>query len=148
VWRHKWDPQLSHAVACACKIRVRLHRYSRENVMLTSRNNAHMWSGWHELFFVTFFCFFFFLHAASGAGGGFSSAASSYILWDAILRVQCPPHQCVDDLGSHTCGWSAQGFLPYSKYDVNVLILYGRYQGPLATGHRLVGLRPATLSKK
>jgi hypothetical protein len=55
--------------------------------MLTSRNNAHMWSGWHELFFVTFFCFFFFLHAASGAGGGFSSAASSYILWDAILRV-------------------------------------------------------------
>ena len=62
--------------------------------------------------------------------------------------LQCPPHQCVDDLGSHTCGWSAQGFLPYSKYDVNVLILYGRYQGPLATGHRLVGLRPATLSEK
>ena len=70
--------------------------------MLTSRNNAHMWilanifesgnqqfCGWHKLFFVTFFCFFFFLHlhAASGAGGEFSSAASSYILWDAILRV-------------------------------------------------------------
>jgi len=62
--------------------------------------------------------------------------------------LQCPPNQCVDDLSSHTCGWSAQGFLPYSKYDVNGLILYGRYQGPLATGHRLVGLRPAMLSKK
>ena len=37
------------------------------------------------------------------------------------MALQCPPHQCVDDLGSHTCGWSAQGFLPYSKYDVNVL---------------------------
>ena len=77
----------------------------------------------------------------------------SYIRWvrellAKLARLQCPPHQCVDDLGSHTCGWSAQGFLPYSKYDVNVLILYGRYQGPLATGHRLVGLRPATLSEK
>jgi len=30
------------------------------------------------------------------------------------LVLQCPPHQCVDDLGSHTCGWSAQGFLPYT----------------------------------
>jgi hypothetical protein len=39
-------------------------------------------------------------------------------------------------------------FLPYPKYDVNRLILYGRYKGPLATGHRLVGLRPATLSEK
>ncbi len=66
----------------------------------------------------------------------------------ASAAVQCPPHQCVDDLGSHTCGWSAQGFLPYSKYDVNGLILYGRYQGPLTAGHRLVGLRPATLSEK
>ena len=63
-------------------------------------------------------------------------------------HVQCLPHQCVDDLGSHTCSWSAQGFLPYSKYDVNGLILYGRYQGPLATGHCLVGLHPATLSEK
>ncbi len=67
--------------------------------------------------------------------------------WMGAL-LQCPPHQCVDDLGSHTCGWSAQGFLPYPKYDVNGLILYGRYQGPLTTGHRLVGLRPATLSEK
>ena len=39
-------------------------------------------------------------------------------------------------------------FLPYPKYDVNRLILYGRYQGPLATAHRLVGLRLATLSEK
>jgi len=70
------------------------------------------------------------------------------VLAAAICPLQCPPHQCVDDLGSHTCGWSAQGFLPYSKYDVNGLILYGRYQGPLTTGHRLVGLRPATLSEK
>ena len=22
--------------------------------------------------------------------------------------LQCPPHQCVDDMGSHTCGWSAR----------------------------------------
>ena len=70
------------------------------------------------------------------------------VQWRRWGGLQCPPHQCVDDLGSHTCGWSAQGFLPYSKYDVNGLILYGRYQGPLATGHRLVGLRPATLSEK
>ena len=38
-------------------------------------------------------------------------------------------------------------FLPY-PYDVNRLILYGRYQGPLASGHCLVGLRPAMLSEK
>ena len=69
-------------------------------------------------------------------------------VWVGKQCLQCPPHQCVDDLGSHTCGWSAQGFLPYSQYDVNVLILYGRYQGPLATGHRLVGLCPAMLSEK
>ena len=87
---------------------------------------------------------------ASGRGGTESEMAgrmpdSNRV---ATLGLQCPPHQCVDDLGSHTCGWSAQGFLPYSKYDVNGLILYGRYQGPLTTGHRLVGLRPATLSEK
>ena len=36
--------------------------------------------------------------------------------WEAVqladkleaTRLQCPPHQCVDDLGSHTCGWSAR----------------------------------------
>jgi hypothetical protein len=24
-----------------------------------------------------------------------------------LERLQCPPHQCVDDMGSPTCGWSA-----------------------------------------
>ncbi len=35
---------------------------------------------------------------------GDASNAETYMKW----YLQCPPHQCVDNLGSHTCGWSAR----------------------------------------
>ncbi len=56
-------------------------------------------------------------------------------------------HHCVDDMGSHTCGWSSRHSYHTLVWceQTTIYSTYGGYQGPLATGHSLVGLRPDSL---
>ncbi len=56
-------------------------------------------------------------------------------------------HRCVDNMGSHTFGWSAHCSYHTLGWceQTTIYSTYGRYQGPLATGHSLVELCPDSL---
>ena len=68
-----------------------------------------------------------------------------------LLSLQCPPPLCRLSVGSHTCGWSAHHSYHTLLWCESTTILhsaYGIYQGPLATGHSLVGLSPSPHPKR